>query len=129
MSIFDKAFDLYYSLGDIQAVADRVGRTTKTVSKWRDKFGWDAMIHQRALETAKQAGIEELHRETLTIRAEYRKAMDTLLEQATKDIQEGKIQIESVEDLERVIKLDLLLMGEFTESVERVLYLSMCEEE
>ncbi len=44
--------------------------------------------------------------------------MGALLEQAYKDIQEGKLQIESIEDLERMIKLDLLLMGEPAECVE-----------
>ena len=115
-----EAFELYYSLGtkgSLQLVADKLGKNIRTVQGWSSKYNWADRVAQRALEVAKQAGLEELHRETLAIRAEYRKAMDALLEQAYKDIQEGKLQIESIEDLELVIKLDLLLMGEPTEIV------------
>ncbi len=118
-----EAFELYYSLGSersLQLVADKLGRNTRTVLGWSSKYNWDNRVAQRALEVAKQAGLEELHRETLAIRAEYRKRMDALLEQAYKDIQKGKLQIESIEDLEIVVKLDLLLMGEPTEIVALV---------
>lgn len=116
-----EAFELYYSLGaqrSPQLVADKIGKTERTVRDWSSKYEWDNRVAQRALETAKQAGIEELHKETLAIRTEYRKAMDGLIAQAVKDIQEGKLQIENIEDLERVVKLDLFLMGEPTERVE-----------
>ena len=116
-----EAFELYYSLGSersLQLVADKLGRNKRTVQSWSSKYNWGNRVTQRSLEVAKQAGLEELHRETLAIRAEYRKNMDALLEQAYRDIQEGKLQIESIEDLEIVIKLDLLLMGEPTEVVE-----------
>ena len=121
------AFEIYYKLVSdsslragrcLQIVADKLGRNRRTVQNWYRKYNWDNRVAQRALEQAKQAGSIELHNETLSIRTEYRKAMDTLLEQAYKDIQEGKLQIESMEDLERMIKLDLLLMGEPTERVE-----------
>lgn len=116
-----EAFDLYYSLGSersLQIVADKLGRNKRTVMGWCKKFNWDNRVIQRALEVAKQAGAEELHKETLAIRAEYRNSVNTLIEQFCKDIQEGKIKIESVEDFERLVKLDLFLMGEPTELVE-----------
>ena len=115
-----EAFELYYSLGSersLQLVADKLGKSKRTVKGWSSKYSWDNRVVQRSLEDAKQIGIEELHRETLAIRSEYRKRMDALLEQAYKDIQEGKLQIENIEDLEIVVKLDLLLMGEPTEIV------------
>ena len=40
--------------------------------------------------------------------------------QASKDIKEGKLKIRNTQDLERVIKLDLLLMGESTEREEHL---------
>lgn len=116
-----EAFELYYSLGldrSLQIVADKVGKNVRTVSGWRSKYEWDDRVAQRELEVARNAGLNELHRETLAIRTMYRKAINTLLMQADKDIKEGKLQIENVEDLERVIKLDLLLMGEPTERIE-----------
>lgn len=116
-----EAFELYYSLGSersLQLVADKLGRNKRTVQGWSSKYKWDNRVAQRALEVAKQAGIEELHRETLAMRTEYRKVIDTLIEQACKDIQEGKLQIESIKDFERLVKLDLFLMGEPTEIVE-----------
>lgn len=116
-----EAFDLYYSLGSersLQIVADKLGRSKRTVMGWCKKYNWDNRVIQRALEVAKQAGVEELHKETLAIRTEYRNSVNTLIEQFCKDIQEGKIKIESVEDFERLVKLDLFLMGEPTELVE-----------
>lgn len=115
-----EAFELYYSLGldrSLQIVADKVGKNVRTVSGWRSKYEWDDRVAQRELEVARNAGLNELHKETLAIRTMYRKAINTLLMQADKDIKEGKLQIENVEDLERVIKLDLLLMGEPTERI------------
>ena len=116
--IHKEAFDIYYRLGSkrsLQLVADRVGKHLRTVQGWSSKYCWNDRIAQRDIEVAKQAGLEELHKETLAIRTTYRKAMNALIDQAFKDIQEGKLRIESIEDLETVVKLDLLLMGEPTE--------------
>ncbi len=114
------AFELYYSLGydrSLQAVADKMGKNKRTIQNWSSKYNWENKVAQRSLEIAKQAGSERLHRETLAIRAQYRRAIDTLFKQAYKDIRDGKLQIESVEDFECLVKLDLLLMGEPTEIV------------
>lgn len=122
-SLQSKAFEIYYSLGagrSLQAVADKVGRSKRSVQNWYRAYKWDERVAQRALEDAKIAGYEALQRETLAIRAEYRKAMDALMGQAKKDIEAGKIQIKSIEDLEIAIKLDLLLMGEPVECIELV---------
>lgn len=116
-----EAFELYYQMGakrSIRSVSEKIGRTKRTVASWSYNFKWSDRVAQRDLEVAKRAGIMELHKETLAIRTNYRKLMDSLLKGACKDIKEGKIQIESVEDLERIIKLDLLLMEEPTERVD-----------
>ena len=121
ISVQAKAFELYYSLGQnrsIGDVANILGKNMRTVKGWCSKFDWDSMVIQRDLEVAGKSGLEELRKETLAIRTEYRKAMDALLTQAEKDIEDGKLQIKSIEDLEVIIKLDLLLMGEPVECVE-----------
>ena len=42
--------------------------------------------------------------------------MNNLIAKASKQIAEGKLVIKNVQDLERVVKLDLLLMGEATDN-------------
>lgn len=36
-----------------------------------------------------------------------------------KDIAQGKVKVKNINDFERLVKLDMLLMGEATERVER----------
>lgn len=47
----------------------------------------------------------------------YRELIAQIIQKAEKDIKSGKIAIKTVEDLERVVKLDQLLPGEPTEIV------------
>ena len=42
--------------------------------------------------------------------------MNNLIAKASRQISEGKLVIRNVQDLERVVKLDLLLMGEATDN-------------
>jgi hypothetical protein len=54
----------------------------------------------------------------LDVKVTYRKVLNNLLAVFSKDFKEGKIKIKSIQDLERVIKLDLLLMGDAVDKVE-----------
>lgn len=118
-----EAFEYYYILGESRTykqVAEHFSKTEGTVKKWANKYNWSDMIAQRALENAKKAGIEALRAEITAVKAEYRGQLTVLLERACNDIKEGKLKVESVEDIETLIKLSLLLMGEPTESIELV---------
>lgn len=42
-----------------------------------------------------------------------------LMADFSKDIAQGKVKVKNINDFERLVKLDMLLMGEATERVER----------
>lgn len=46
--------------------------------------------------------------------------INNLMKMASRKIASGELRIRNVQDLERVIKLDLLLMGESTEREEQI---------
>lgn len=61
---------------------------------------------------------DKIKRETERIYRAYRAEMDKLISKADEDIRAGKIRVQSIEDFDRLVKLDLLLMGEPTERKE-----------
>lgn len=48
----------------------------------------------------------------------YRALTSQLMSKAVEDIESGKIAVKSVEDVERLVKLDMLLLGEPTDKME-----------
>ena len=55
----------------------------------------------------------------MDVRTRYRIIMNNLIARATEKMAKGELEIKSISDMERVVKLDLLLMGEATEKVDR----------
>lgn len=121
--LMTQAFEYYYSLGDqrsIRKVAEYIGRAERTVQNWSDSFGWRERVAQRDREIA-----EEIARKNIKDIAEskqnYRKiikmAVSRFVQSLTETDEDGKpkLKIDSIADLERMIKLDLVLMGEVTE--------------
>lgn len=118
-----EAFEIYYALGEIRSlkrVAEQVKRTERTVAGWSRDFSWVDRVKQREIEEAKNADKNALNSQTTDVKTRYRILINNLMAQASKDIKEGKLKIRNSQDLERVIKLDLLLMGESTEREERI---------
>ena len=117
------AFEIYYALGEIRSlkrVAEQIHRTERTVAGWSREFSWIDRIKQREIEEAKNADKNALNTQTTDVKTKYRILVNNLMAQASKDIKEGKLKIRNMQDLERVIKLDLLLMGESTEREEHL---------
>lgn len=117
-SLQREAFEIYYHLGDIRSlkkVAEKVGRTERTVAGWSRDFNWVDRIRQRKIEDAKNEDRNALIAQTTDVKTRYRILMNNLIAQASKKIADGSLGIRNVQDLERVVKLDLLLMGEATD--------------
>lgn len=113
-----EAFDIYYMLGDrrsLKAVADRIGRTERTVAGWSRTFSWVDRVKQREIEEEKAVG-GGINSHTTDVKVRYRILMNNLLAKASEKIAKGELCIRNIQDLERVVKLDLLLMGESTEN-------------
>ena len=117
-SLQKEAFEIYYGLGEkrsLRAVAERVERTERTVAGWSRAFSWVDRVSQREIENAKNMGGEALNSQTTDVKTRYRIVMNNLIAKATAKIADGTLAIKNIQDLERVVKLDLLLMGESTE--------------
>lgn len=116
-----KAFELYYSLGDkrsLRAVAETIGRTERTVAGWSRAFNWVARVTQRNIEDAQNSKEAKITAELTDVRTKYRILINNLMADFSKDIAQGKVKIKNVNDYEKLVKLDMLLMGEATERVE-----------
>jgi hypothetical protein len=113
-----EAFEIYYHLGDnrsLKKVAEKVGRTERAVAGWSRAYNWVDRVKQREIEDAVNEGTARLSAQTTDMKVRYRILMNNLIANASKRIAEGSLVIRNIQDLERVVKLDLLLMGEATD--------------
>lgn len=108
-----QAFDLYYGMGEkrsLEAVAAGCGRSTRTIGEWSRSFGWKDRVVQREIEDAANQG--SVANSVIDAKAEYRKIIRALIAGFVKDYKAGKVRIKNITDFERVVKLDLMLLGE-----------------
>lgn len=108
-----QAFDLYYGMGEkrsLEAVAAGCGMSTRTIGEWSRRFGWKDRVVQREIEDAANQG--SVANSVIDAKAEYRKIIRALIAGFIKDYKAGKIRIKNIQDFERVVKLDLMLLGE-----------------
>ena len=118
-----EAFEIYYQLGELRSlkkVADQIGRTERTVAGWSRSFNWVDKVSQREIEENKNANSNSILAQTTDAKTRYRIMMNNLLAMASRKIASGELKIRNIQDLERVVKLDLLLMGESTERGEQI---------
>ena len=111
-----QAFDLYYGMGEkrsLEAVANACGRSARTIGEWSRKFSWKDRIVQREIEDATNQG--SVANSVIDAKAEYRKIIRALVAGFVKDYKAGKVKIKNIQDFERVVKLDLMLLGEAPE--------------
>lgn len=118
------AFELYYSLGEnrtLKAVAERIGKTEKSVSNWSSAFKWKERLSMREFTDAKMAEASKFAIEAEgDIKIRYRLMINNLMLKAMEMVATGKLYIKNITDFERLVRLDLLLMGENTEKTEVV---------
>lgn len=119
-----QAFEIYYGMGkkrSLKAVAERVDRTERTVAGWSRAYNWVDRCYQREIEDAKADEASRVALAQVTdVKTRYRIMINNLMAKATKLIAEGKLTIRNVQDFERIVKLDLLLMGESVDRQELV---------
>ena len=105
-----EAFELYYQLGDkrsYKAVAKQFGKCDRTIAIWAKEFGWQGRVIQRTVEESEG---EEKKAAQLDVKSRYRNLFNSLLVEAVKDFNAGKLKIKNVSDLERIAKMDLALI-------------------
>jgi hypothetical protein len=102
-----EAFEIYYNMGkarSMEVVAEKVNRGVRSIANWRRKYLWDDRIAQREIEDGTRAAT--------AVKADYRVIINMLMEEVADRIESGEIKVESVADLDKLVRLDLLLMGE-----------------
>lgn len=114
-----EAFEYYYALGDgrtLQKVADEFGVNYLTIMKWRDSFGWVERIQERDNEIANKIK-EETMNSIVNEKKNYRKIIKLAITQIVGKMQEGDLRY-NIADLDRLVRLDLHLLGEDEQSVK-----------
>lgn len=96
-----------------------------TVWRWKKAFNWDERESVRAAEVNRKLE-SELNEQIVDFKAEYLKILNHLIFQAFESDDrnlQNTLKLTSMADLERAIKLALLIMGDSTERTEeRVQY-------
>ena len=121
-----QAFDYYYGLGDKRSysqVAEKLHVSDTSIAKWSKAHDWGSRVEQRDIENARR--IEKKTDDTIVnTKARYRKIIKALIAKAVDKIKKGELDPETIQDVERLAKLDLLLMGEATERTESKEYIA-----
>lgn len=115
-----QAFELYWNMGakrSLEAIANACNKSTRTIGEWSRQFRWKDRILQKEIEETDEKG--SVANAVIDAKAEYRQIIRALVATFVKDYKEGKIRIKNIQDFERLVKLDLLLLGDPTERIQQ----------
>jgi len=126
-----EAFDYYFALGGDRGytkVARKFNTSKTSVAKWSKAFNWLERITQR--EIALASAMEKKTNSTiLDEKAKYRKIVKAMIGKLVKALQQVDSIAPNTMDLERLVKLDLLLMGEAIEKNDSPIIVNVLDEE
>ena len=123
-----EAFEFYYGLGDkrtSQLVADEFSVSRRSIEKWKTEFEWKKRIEKRDIDIMQ--GVERrITKSIIEEKAEYHKTIkinttiiNSIISTIVDKVKNKDIKIENMTQynsalmaLERMIKLDLSLLGE-----------------
>jgi len=115
-----EAFEFYYVLGDSRSymqVAQQFNVSKTSVAKWAKAFNWQERIEQRDIENSHRLA-EKTDSIIVNEKANYRKIIKASIFKYVEALKAGGVKVNTVADLDRLIKADLLLMGEVTDRTE-----------
>jgi hypothetical protein len=113
-----EAFEMYYMMNpdkrSMREVARQVGKAASTVQGWAKAFNWEERVQVRDAQVARQfSELQQRNNDTLVeIKASFHKVLKALIADAIESIKKKRLGIEDVNDLLKVMKLDLELLGE-----------------
>jgi hypothetical protein len=119
------AFEYFYSLGgaatseNCRKVADKFQISERSFWNWYKELGWKERVHLRNIEVAK--GVEEKTVSTLIEnKAKYLSYVHKLFDDWKVKVDAGEVPVEikSVSDVDKIVKLALLLQDEATDKTE-----------
>lgn len=114
------AFEYYYAMGatrKLSLVAEKFSRSEATLKRWSSELGWSRRIEERDRAVAEAARVE-IEKSLIESRGAYRSVTRTifnkLVEQTQQSLMQNKslpLEIKSIQDLERIIRIDTLMLG------------------
>ncbi len=119
------AFDYFYQLGgaasaeNCRLVAEKFQISERTFWNWYKKLGWKERVHLRNIDVGKK--VEEKTNTTIADnKANYLSYVHKLFNdwKAKVDSGEVPVEIKSVSDVDKIVKLALLLQDEATDKTE-----------
>ena len=119
------AFELFYRMGGIASqescskVADKLQISERTFWNWYKKFGWSERVHIRNIDVNKKV-IEKTNTQLAANKAKYLTYVHKLIDDWKKKVDAGEIPVEikSASDVDKIVKLALLLQDEAGEIIE-----------
>lgn len=119
------AFELFYRMGGIASqencskVADKLQISERTFWNWYKKFGWSERVHLRNIEINKEV-VKKTNSSIVANKAKYLTYVHKLIDDWKKKVDAGEIPVEikSAADVDKIVKLALLLQDEAGEIIE-----------
>ena len=108
-----KAFEIYYGLGDSRSyekVAAQLNLSMTSVGKWGKLFGWRERIAERDAVKAKKMQ-DDNDKAFMDDVKQYRLIVKASIKDYLTSLKNGKIEIKKVDDVVKLIELDLKLMN------------------
>lgn len=106
-----EAFEFYYSLGHartLKQVCNKFDVSLSTVQKWSSKGNWSKMVKDRDIEISKKLQ-ENTDTTIIEAKSHYLNVISKTLTKYEEALQSGNIKINSVQDLEKLAKLEMFL--------------------
>jgi hypothetical protein len=124
--MMSEAYTYYLALGDersISKVAAHVRKSCRTVEYWSESFNWAQRIAENEREIAEQVfrrTVKDIVDSKVSFRKIIKIGIKNFVDNLTAQDEYGnaKLKIATVADLEKLIKLDLLLMNQYTEVIK-----------
>jgi hypothetical protein len=106
-----EAFEFYYSLRHartLQQVCNKFNISLSTVQKWSSNGKWREMVKDRDINNAKKIQ-EQTDTTIIETTSKYLNIVQKTLTKYEEALQAGNIKINSVQDLEKLAKLEMFL--------------------
>lgn len=113
------AFEYWFNEGNrrkCQEVAAHFRRRPQTIKAWRKEFQWVSRAERR-MEKVGKAVNKRMIKSLAEQRSQLTRILDMSLDQLEEALKEGKVRWSST-DLERLVKLRLLTLGDHTEAIK-----------
>ena len=119
-----KIFGIYYVMGKDRSLAKlrkklmhpkctQNAPSLDTLKRWSRSFHWQEKVKQTDTEVSEILK-KKLKKTAVNSKADYRELIKEVIDKFKEELKEGKIKMSKPQDINEMIKLDLLMMGEPT---------------